>query len=119
MTEPAVSANALEDLGRLLACSRRASVAGASRRVHKRAGSLAVAFVAALASSAGAAETWVEAKSPNFTVVSNAGESRARDTAWEFEQARAAFAKLWPWARLAQGRPVVVLVARDEATLSV
>jgi hypothetical protein len=88
-----------------------------SRDVHGRAGSLAVVLVAALASSAGAAETWVEARSPNFTVVSNAGEGRARDIAWEFEQARVVFARLWPWAKLGQGRPVVVLVAKDEGTL--
>ena len=79
--------------------------------------SLVVALVLAQASWAGAAETWIEVKSPNFTLLSNAGEGRARDMAWEFEQARAAFARLWPWAKLAEGKTAVVLVARDESTL--
>ena len=69
--------------------------------------SLVVALVLAVASWAGAAETWIEVKSPNFTLVSNAGDGRARDMAWEFEQARAAFAKLWPWAKLAEGKVAV------------
>ena len=38
--------------------------------------------------------TWVELKSPNFTVVCNAGEGAARQTAKEFEQIRSVFAKL-------------------------
>ncbi len=71
----------------------------------------------AVAAEAGAADRWIEVKSPNLTVVSNASEGRARDTAWELEQARAAFAKLWPWATLAKGRPTVVVVARDESTM--
>ena len=49
--------------------------------------------------------------------MSAARTRRARDTAWEFEQAREAFAKLWPWAKLRQGRPVLVLVAKDANTL--
>jgi TPR repeat protein len=71
----------------------------------------------AVAAEAAAAERWVEVKSPNLTVVSNAGEGRARDTAWELEQARAAFAKLWPWASLAMGRPTVVVASKDETTM--
>ncbi len=69
------------------------------------------------AAEVAAAERWVEVKSPNLTVVSNAGEGRARDTAWELEQARAAFAKLWPWASLTTGRPTVVIAAKDETTM--
>ena len=30
---------------------------------------------------------------------------------------RAALQKLWPWAKLTTGKPVLVLGARDEATL--
>jgi TPR repeat protein len=71
----------------------------------------------AVAAEAGAAERWIEAKSPNLTVVTDAGEGRARSTAWELEQARAAFASLWPWATLAKGRPTVVVAAKDENTM--
>lgn len=71
-----------------------------------------------LAGPAGAAESWVGVKSPSFTVVSNAGEGTARQTAWEFEQVRAAYARLWPWARLAEGRATVVVALKDEKSLS-
>jgi len=70
-----------------------------------------------VAARVGAAETWVELKTPNFTVVSNAGEGTARDTAREFEQVRAAFAKVLPGMHLAQARPPLVLAFRDENTL--
>lgn len=79
--------------------------------------SLAAVLVCVWPHAVGAAESWTEVRSPNFRVVSNAGEGRARDMAWEFEQARAAFAKLWPWARLAEGKAVVAIVAKDEPTL--
>jgi hypothetical protein len=45
-------------------------------------------------------DPWIEVKSPNFTVVSNAGEGRARNVAWQFEQIRAAIQIGWPWARV-------------------
>jgi tetratricopeptide (TPR) repeat protein len=64
-----------------------------------------------------AGATWVEAKSPNFTVYSDAGAKRARDVAWQFEQVRAALSRLWPWARFDFGAPVVVYAARDERTM--
>lgn len=67
--------------------------------------------------SAHAAETWVEVKTPNFTVVSNAGEKTAQKAAGEFEQVRAAYAKLWPWAHLTEGKATVVLALKDEDTL--
>ncbi len=71
-----------------------------------------------LAGLAGGAESWVEVRSPNFAVVSNAGEGTARQTAWEFEQVRAAYARLWPWAKLAGGRATVVLALKDEKSLA-
>jgi Flp pilus assembly protein TadD len=76
-----------------------------------------VAAWSGAAGLAGAAETWIEVKTANFTVVSNAGEGTAQRTAREFEQVRAAYAKVWPWAHLAQGRPTVILALKNEATL--
>jgi TPR repeat protein len=67
--------------------------------------------------SAAAAETWLEVKTTSFTVVSNAGEGTARRTAGEFEQVRAAYAKLWPWAHLAPEKVTVVLALKDDGTL--
>src|SRR5262249_41683029 len=66
---------------------------------------------------AAAAETWVEAKSPNFTVVSNGGDKTAREVAWQFEQIRSAIEKGFPWARVKLNRPVLVLAAREEASM--
>jgi Flp pilus assembly protein TadD len=63
------------------------------------------------------AETWIEVKSPNFTVVSNAGEGKAGRTVREFEQVRTAYKKIWPSAHLAEGRPMVVLALKNKKTL--
>lgn len=60
---------------------------------------------------------WLEVKSSHFTVVTNAGEKTGRRLAWRFEQVRVAYQQLWPWARLEFGRPMIVVAARDEATL--
>ena len=72
-----------------------------------------VAVALVLCAGVARAETWVEAKSPNFTVVSNAGEKKARNVAWQFEQIRSAIEKGWPWARVRLNRPVVVIAVKD------
>jgi hypothetical protein len=64
-----------------------------------------------------APRTWIEVKSLSFTVVSDAGVGSARNVAWQFEQARAAFTRLWSWARPRGGKPFVVFAARDESSL--
>ena len=80
------------------------------------------AAVVGLAILAGAdaratADPWIEVKSPNFTVVSNGTESRARNIAWQFEQIRASIQRGWPWARAPLDRPLVIFAARNEATM--
>jgi tetratricopeptide (TPR) repeat protein len=78
------------------------------------------AFLLGISSNAGAADRpWVEAKSPHFIVVSDAGDKTARDIAWQFEQIRAAIKVAWPWARSDLDRPVVVLAAKDENSMKV
>lgn len=69
------------------------------------------------AGPAAAAESWVSVQTPNFTVVSNAGEGTAQQTAGEFEQVRAAYGRLWPRGRLVQGRPIVILALKNESTM--
>jgi tetratricopeptide (TPR) repeat protein len=64
-----------------------------------------------------AQETWLEVKSPHFTVVANTGERPARDVAWQFEQFRGAIEAGWPWARVRLDRPVVILALKDEASM--
>lgn len=65
----------------------------------------------------GADKPWTEVKSPNFTVVTNADEKKARKVAWQFEQIRAVMAKVWPWAQLEMSRPILILAAKDEKTM--
>jgi hypothetical protein len=77
-----------------------------------------LAFVAlASAGAAYATETWIEVKTTGFAVISNSGEGIARKTAGEFEEVRAAYAKLWPWAQLGHGKATTVLALKDEGTL--
>jgi tetratricopeptide (TPR) repeat protein len=82
-----------------------------------------LAFAVALAGGAfavtpglHAADTWVEARSAHFRVVTNAGESTARHLAWQFEQIRIALEKQWPFAKAELDRPVTIIGARDELT---
>jgi tetratricopeptide (TPR) repeat protein len=63
------------------------------------------------------ADTWVQVTSPNFTVVSNASDKRAREVAWQFEQIRAAMLAIWPWMKGDLDRPVLVVAAKDENTM--
>lgn len=71
----------------------------------------------AVAATADAQRPWVEATGPNVTVVTDAGAGRARDLVWQFEQVREAMARVFPWVRLRMTRPLVVLAARNEATM--
>ena len=76
-----------------------------------------LAALAAGGGAAGAERPWLVVETPSFRIAGNAGEGELRDLAWQFEQARAVFRTLWPWARGEQERPFVVLAARDEKTL--
>jgi TonB family protein len=74
-----------------------------------------LAAVVLMASHASAQDTWIEAKSPNFTVVTNAGEKKARNVAWQFEQIRSAIEKGLPGARVRSGRPIEIIAVKNEA----
>jgi hypothetical protein len=76
----------------------------------------AIGFVLAAAHTF-AADTWLEAKSPNFTVISNAGDKKARNVAWQFEQIRSAIEKGLPWARVKLNRPVLIIAVKNEASM--
>ncbi|HEY1304821.1 MAG TPA: tetratricopeptide repeat protein [Vicinamibacterales bacterium] len=83
-----------------------------------RAGLLTAVLMACASAAAMAADDrWIEVKSPHFTVVSNAGDKSARNVAWQFEQIRAAIQAGWPWARVQLDRPVMVVAAKDEASM--
>jgi tetratricopeptide (TPR) repeat protein len=64
-----------------------------------------------------AADPWLEVKSPNFTVLSNGTDARARNIAWQFEQIRTAIQSGWPWSRTPLDRPLLIVAARNEATM--
>ena len=80
---------------------------------RNRIGVGVVMAVVMVAPCARAADNWIEAKSPNFTVVSNASEKKARNLAWQFEQIRSAMEKGLPWARVRLNRPVTIIAVKD------
>jgi len=62
-------------------------------------------------------ETWIEVKSPHYTVYSNAGEHDGRRVALEFEEIRSLFEQSFPKLRVDFGKPVIVFVLKDENSL--
>jgi tetratricopeptide (TPR) repeat protein len=76
-----------------------------------------VCVAVALAGDSFAADTWLQVKSDNFTVMTNAGERKARSVAWQFEQVRAAIRKGWPWAQVTLDRPIFVIAVKDENSM--
>ncbi|MCG8460049.1 MAG: hypothetical protein MI919_27520, partial [Holophagales bacterium] len=92
-------------------------------RLPRTSSSLACLFaalVALLAPSASAKTLpgdWVEVRSENFVVVSNAGQKRARNVAVHFELIRALMAREMPKFAEAHGPPLMVLAARDTRTM--
>jgi hypothetical protein len=78
------------------------------------------AILAVLLPSAAAAgdRDWIEIRSRHFTVVSDAGEKTARETALELERMRAVFKALLPWTARAE-RPIRAIAARELATIQV
>jgi len=80
---------------------------------------LCLGLVAVPSAHAPAADTWLEVVSPNFRVVSNNGERSARQTAWQFEQIRAAVSQGWPWAQAPLDRPLLIVGVKDEGTMKV
>jgi hypothetical protein len=79
--------------------------------------SLVLGLLLCVPAPAHAADDWIEVKSPNFTVISDSSERRARTIAWQFEQVRGAIAKGFPWARVTLDRPVVVIAVKDERSM--
>ncbi len=62
-------------------------------------------------------ETWFEARSPNFIVVSNAGEKQARKTAIRFEQMRAVFRRSCELASKHESPVITILAVKDEDSM--
>ncbi len=62
-------------------------------------------------------EAWIEVRSPHFAVATNGSEKQARRVADQFEQIRAVFQKEFPNVRVDPGEPILILAAKNEATL--
>lgn len=104
---------------------RRSKVFGQGKaRYEKWMAGMVLACVTALAVAAAALQAplaaarddrWVEARTPHFTVVSDAGERKAREVALEFEHVRALMRQADP--QVALPGPVLVAAAANEGTL--
>src|SRR5260370_5925780 len=64
-----------------------------------------------------AKDAWIEVRTPNFTVISNAGEKEARKIADQFEQIREVFHSAFPKLRTEIGKPVVIFAVTNEESL--
>jgi tetratricopeptide (TPR) repeat protein len=85
--------------------------------MERRHLAFAVAVFLAVPLARAAHEDWVEVRSPNFVVVSNAGEKRARKAALEFEQIRALFRQSIPVASAHPSPIITVMAVKDEASM--
>ncbi|MFI5097944.1 MAG: hypothetical protein ACHQT6_08240 [Candidatus Acidiferrales bacterium] len=74
-------------------------------------------FQPAPASPADHFDNWVEVRSPNFTVVSNAGEREARRIAAQFEEFREVFHAAFPTLRTDLGRPILIFALKNEDSI--
>lgn len=71
----------------------------------------------ARASLAKKPETWVEVRSPNFLVLTNANEKQGRRVAYQFEMIRAVFRQFFNLKGSTSDQRVIIIAARDEETL--
>lgn len=78
---------------------------------------LVTTIIASCVASAGEKPAWIELRSPNFIVVTNADERQARRTAYQFEMIRAVFREYFGQKQESDEQPVIILAAKDESTL--
>jgi tetratricopeptide (TPR) repeat protein len=60
---------------------------------------------------------WMEVRSPNFIVVTNANERQGRRTAYQFEMIRAVFRDFFGFTGKSLEPPITIVAAKDEKTL--
>lgn len=78
---------------------------------------LALALGAVPVASAGSSQ-WIEIESPHFSVVTDAGEKRGRETAMRFEQMRAVFGALMTKANVNLPIPLQIVAFRNAKEFS-
>ena len=76
-------------------------------------------FLGSASAVAASKDPWIEVRSPNFTVVSNAGEKEARKIADQFEQFREVFHSSFPKLRVDLGKPLTIFAVKNEDSLKV
>jgi tetratricopeptide (TPR) repeat protein len=84
---------------------------------HLRRAALAAAILFSISSAWAKDDKWVEARSSNFIVVSNASPQQARNTAIQFEQIRDLFQNSFVFAKDRPSPVITILAAKDENTL--
>src|SRR5437867_657010 len=63
------------------------------------------------------AQNWVEVRSPNFTVVTDAGDKRGREVALRFEQMRHIFGSLVLREKMNTAVPLAIIAFKDRKGL--
>lgn len=72
---------------------------------------------AAVASARDKPESWLEVRSPHFTLLSAGSEKQARHVAGQFERMRSVFRARFPQLQIDPADPIVVLAVKDETDL--
>jgi Flp pilus assembly protein TadD len=85
-------------------------------RKHLAAGTFVTFFLVAAAAGAPIGK-WVEVRSPNFIVVSNAGEGQARKVAVQFEQVRSLFRDSLSYVKNSPSPVITIMAVKDENSL--
>ena len=85
-------------------------------RKYIAAGAFFAIFLWAAAFAAPAGK-WVEVRSPNFIVVSNAGEGQARKIAVQFEQVRSLFRDSLSYVKNSSSPVITIMAVKDEDSL--
>jgi tetratricopeptide (TPR) repeat protein len=78
---------------------------------------LLLALTAARNSFAGKAETWIQVKSPDFIVLTDANEKQGRRVAFQFEMIRAVFRQFFNISGSAKDPPVIIIAVKNENDL--
>jgi hypothetical protein len=68
----------------------------------------------ALSSAHDKAGTWIEVRSPHFSVVTDGNEKQARHVADQFERMRSVFHVQFPKLQIDPPAPIIVLAVKDE-----
>ncbi len=82
--------------------------------MSKRLFLLVPLLAAVLAPARDKSESWIEVRSPHFTVVTNSNEKQGCRIADQFERMRSVFHVAFPKLQIDPGSPIVVLAIKDE-----